>query len=45
MKMPNKSMETVKLDNNKAFKSLWVTNVLDGSEDCLVCDKMQKQPP
>ena len=37
MKILNESMETVKFDNNKAFKPLWVTNALN--EDFLVGDK------
>ena len=35
-----KSEKAVELDANAAFKSVWVTNCLDGSEDYLVNDKI-----
>lgn len=38
--MLNESRETVKFDNNKAFKTLLVTNTLDKSEDFFVNDKI-----
>ena len=34
------SEKAVELDANTAFKSVWVTNCLDGSEDYLVNDKI-----
>ena len=34
------SQKAVELDANTAFKSVWVTNCLDGSEDYLVNDKI-----
>ena len=35
-----KSEKAVELDANTAFKSVWVTNCLDGSEDYLVNNKV-----
>ena len=32
--------KAIALDTNAAFKSVWVTNSLDGSEDYLVSDKI-----
>lgn len=40
MKMLNKSMKTVKFDNNRVFKTIWVTNAWDGSENFLISDKI-----
>ena len=40
MAMLVSSLESVKVDVEKAFKSLFVTNALDGSEDFLVSDKI-----
>ena len=34
------SEKAIALDSNVAFKSVWVTNSLDGSEDYLVSDKI-----
>ena len=34
------SEKAITLDTNAAFKSVWVTNSLDGSEDFLVSDKI-----
>ena len=39
MRMLNDSLQRVNIDNNKAFKSVWVTNSLNGSEDYLVSDR------
>ena len=33
-------METVKFDHNKAFKTLWVTNALEESENFLSSDEI-----
>ena len=35
-----KSEKAVELDANTTFKSVWVTNCLDGSEDYIVNDKI-----
>ena len=32
--------ETLEIDTKRGFKSLFVTNALDGSEDYLVSDKL-----
>ena len=35
-----KAWKTLKIDTKRKFKSLFVTNTLDGSEDYLVSDKL-----
>ena len=40
MKMSAYALENIKIDCQRAFKSLFVTNSLDGSEDYLVSDKI-----
>ena len=35
------SEKAITLDTNAAFRSVWVTNSLDGSEDYLVNEKME----
>ena len=39
--MLNDSMETVNIESIRAFKTLWVPNALNGSEDFLVSDKIR----
>ena len=34
------AIQDVRINENSAFKSVWVTNALDGSEDYLVSDKI-----
>ena len=38
--MVYESMKNSRVDNVKSFKSLWLTNALDGSEDWKVSDKI-----
>ena len=40
MQMIVDAMKNVSVDNDRAFKSLFVTIALDGSEDALVSDKL-----
>ena len=40
MVMLSKSWENLTIDNERTFKSLFVTNAFDGSEDHLVSDKL-----
>lgn len=40
MKMTVEALDTLSIDSVKAFKSLFVTNALDGTEDFLVSDKI-----
>ena len=37
-------METVNIESIRAFKTLWVPNALNGSEDFLVSDKIRNNP-
>ena len=40
MRLLVNSNKDVKIDVKSAFRSVWITDALDGSEDCLVSDKM-----
>ena len=40
MTLLNDAMQDVRINESSAFKSVWVTNALDGSEDYLVSDKI-----
>ena len=40
MVMLSKSWENLTIDNEKAFKSLFLTDAFDGSEDHVVSDKL-----
>ena len=40
MCMVLKAWETLEIDTQREFKSLFMTNALDGSEDYLVLDKL-----
>ena len=40
MRLLVNSKKDVKIDVKSTFKSVWVTNALDRSEDCLVSDKI-----
>ena len=40
MKLLNDAKKDKKIDKSPSFKSVWVTNALDGSEDYLVSDKI-----
>ena len=42
MKMANDAMKNVSVDKEKAFKELFFTNKIDGSEDVKVSDKLFK---
>ena len=40
MRLHVNSNKDIKIDVNSTFKSIWVTNALDGLEDYLVIDKI-----
>ena len=40
MEITCKAMENLSIDKDRAFKSLFITNALDGSEDYMVSDRL-----
>ena len=42
IKMATESFKNLNIDTEQAFKSLFITNDLNGSEDCLVSDRIYR---